>query len=182
MTRAGDPSWYMGLVALVALVRIAELVLSRRNYRRLIARGGIESGSGHYPLLVAVHVGFLAACPLEVAALDRPFLPALGVPMLVLLAVTFALRYWVVATLGERWCTRVVVVPGALLVATGPYRFLRHPNYLGVALELPALALVHTAWLSAVVFGSLNLAMLRVRIRVEDAALRLSAPSRREAR
>jgi methyltransferase len=87
------------------------------------------------------------------------------------LAATTTLRYWVIATLGDRWCTRVIVVPGAPLVDGGPFRWLRHPNYLAVALEVPALPLVHTAWLTALVFGTLDLAVLRARIRAEDAAL-----------
>jgi len=87
--------------------------------------------------MVAVHAGFLAAAPLEVFLLGRPFVPALGLPMLALVAATVALRWWVVAALGERWCTRVIVPPGAPLVTAGPYRFLRHPNYLAVALEIP---------------------------------------------
>jgi len=86
-------------------------------------------------------------------------------------AATMALRYWVIATLGERWTTRVLVLPGAPLVASGPYRFLRHPNYLAVVLEVVALPLVHTAWITAVVCGAANLLVLALRIRVEDAAL-----------
>lgn len=164
-------TWYAGLVLLIALERAAELAVARRNARRLRARGGVESGAGHYPLMVAVHAGVLVACPLEVTLGDRPFLPWLGWPMLVLLAGALALRYWVIASLGGRWCTRVIVLPGTPLVAGGPYRFMRHPNYLAVAVELPALALVHTAWLSALVFGGLNALVLRARIRVEDAAL-----------
>lgn len=121
--------------------------------------------------MVALHAGFLAAAPLEVVALGRPFLPPLGLGMLGLFGLAVALRAWVIATLGERWCTRVIVLPGAPLVTGGPFRFLRHPNYLAVAIEMPSLALVHTAWLSALVFGGLNLLLLRTRIRVEDAAL-----------
>ncbi len=167
---------YTGLVALVAIERVAELLISRRHFRSLRARGGIEAGAGHYPFMVAVHAGVLVACPLEVFLLARPFVVALALPMLALLAGTFALRYWVMATLGERWCTRVVCLPGAPLVARGPYRFLRHPNYLAVALELPALALVHSAWISALVFSALDAWVLRRRIRVEDAALRRYRP------
>jgi len=152
-------------------MRLAELAWSARNARRLRALGGVEAGAGHYPVMVAVHAGFLAAAPLEVLVLGRPFVPALGLPMLALVAATVALRWWVIATLGERWCTRVIVPPHAPLVTAGPYRFLRHPNYLAVALEIPALALVHSAWQSAVVFGALNGLVLRTRMRVEDAAL-----------
>ena len=171
--------WYAALIALVAAGRLAELARSTRNARRLRARGGVEFGARHYPAMVAVHAGFLAAAPFEVFLAGRTFLPALGVPMMALYAGTLALRWWVIATLGERWCTRVIVVPGAPLVTRGPFRFLSHPNYLAVAIEIPALALIHTAWLTALVFGSLNGLVLKTRIKVEDEALgRLSAQAR----
>jgi methyltransferase len=162
---------YAGLVGLVALERLVELVVSTRNSRRLAARGAIEVGREHYRAMVAVHATFLLACPLEVVVLDRPFLPVLAVPMLLLLAGTMALRYWVVATLGGRWCTRVICLPGAALVEAGPYRWLRHPNYVAVVIELAALPLIHTAWLTAIVFGIANASVLRVRLRVENEAL-----------
>jgi methyltransferase len=163
---------FLLLVVAVAGERLLELVLSQRHERALRARGAVEAGARHYPLMVGVHVLLLAAAPAEVLLLDRPFLPWLGWPMVAVVAATMALRYWVVLTLGERWTTRVLVVPGAPLVARGPYRFLRHPNYLAVALEVVALPLVHTAWLAALVCGVANLLVLARRIRVEDAALR----------
>jgi len=168
---------FVGLIAGVATLRLAELRLSARNLRRLRARGGVESGQGHYPGMVALHTGFLVAAPLEVVVLCREFHPALGLTMLGLFALAVALRVWVIRTLGDRWCTRVVVLPGVPLVTGGPFRLLRHPNYLAVAVEMPALALVHTAWLSALVFGGLNLLLLRTRIQVEDAALGSTAAS-----
>ena len=167
--------WFVILIGLVALLRLAELAISARNARRLRARGGVESGAGHYPVMVGVHAVFLAAAPLEVILLDRGFIPTLGFSMLALFALTLALRYWVIATMGEHWCTRVVVLPGVPLVATGPFRILRHPNYLAVAVEVPALALVHTAWISAMIFGGLNALVLRTRIQVENAALTAAA-------
>lgn len=160
------------LVAAVALERLGELVVARRNETRLRARGGFEAGAGHYPVMVALHTGLLVACLAEVWLLPRPFLPWLGWPAVALVAGTMALRWWVIATLGRRWTTRVIVVQGERLVAAGPFRWLRHPNYLAVAVELFALPLVHTAWWTAVAFGIGNLALLRHRIRVEDAALR----------
>jgi methyltransferase len=163
--------WFVGLVILMIVERLAELAVSARHARRLRARGGVEHGAAHYPAMVALHSGLVVAAPMEVFLAGRPFLPWVGLPAIVLLATTLLLRYWAIATLGDRWCTRVIVPPGEPPIAAGPYRFLRHPNYLAVALEVPALALVHTAWLTALVFGALNLAMLRVRIRVEDAAL-----------
>ena len=168
---------YTGLVGLVALERCFELIVSRRNVRQLKARGAIESGAGHYPVMVALHTAFLVACPVEVWLLDRPWIPALAAPMLVLLAATMALRYWVIATLGGRWNTRVLCLEGAAPVRHGPYRWMRHPNYLAVVLELLALPLIHTAWLTAALFGLANAALLRVRITVEDAALERCAPA-----
>ena len=168
---------FVGLTGGVIALRLAELRLSARNRRRLVARGGVESGQEHYPAMVALHAGFLLAAPLEVLLLGRPFHPALGLPMLGLFVLAVALRAWVIATLGERWCTRVLVLPGVPLVTGGPFRRLRHPNYLAVAVEMPALALVHTAWLSALIFGGLNVVLLRTRIRVEDAALGRTAAS-----
>jgi len=173
--------WYAGLVLLIVVERFAELALSARNARRLRARGGVEHGAGHYPVMVLLHTALFAAAPAEVFLAGRTFLPWLGLPMIVLLAGTLLLRYWVIGTLGDRWCTRVIVPPGEPAIAAGPYRFLRHPNYLAVAFEVPTLALVHTAWLTALSFGALNLLLLRTRIRVEDAALGRRAPSDRAA-
>jgi methyltransferase len=113
----------------------------------------------------------LVACVVEVVAADRPFLPWLGWPMLAVVLAAQALRWWCIVTLGNQWNTRVIVVPGLPLVSAGPYRWLRHPNYLAVALEVAALPLVHTAWVTAVLFTSANAAVLSVRIRVEERAL-----------
>ena len=164
-------TWYAGLVVLVAAARIVELKISADHVRRARARGGIEAGAGHYPMMVALHAGFLAACPIEAWLLDRRWIPALGFPMLGLLGGAFAVRCWAIATLGDRWSTRVICVPGDRLVASGPYRWMRHPNYVAVAVEFVALPLVHTAWLTAIVFSALNAIVLRTRIRIEHDAL-----------
>jgi methyltransferase len=161
---------YTGLVALVAASRLVELAVSRRNVAILKARGAIEFGAGHYPWMVAIHALFLLSCLLEVWLLDRRWIPALGVPMLGVLALATALRYWAIRTLGTRWNTRVVLVPGEPLLVSGPYRWMRHPNYLGVMVELAALPLVHTAWMTSAVFSVLNVMMLAQRVRVEEAA------------
>jgi len=160
------------LVAAVGLERIAELVVSARHVAAAKARGGVERGLGHYPAMVVVHTGLLLGAVAEVILADRAFLPWLGWPMLVLLLGAQALRWWCIRTLGEQWSTRVVVVPGAALVSRGPYRFLRHPNYVAVVVEGVALPLVHTAWVTAAAFTVANAAVLRVRIRCEEAALR----------
>lgn len=162
---------YVVLVLAVGLERLAELVVSQRNLRWALGRGGAESGHGHYPAMVALHTGLLVGCLVETLLLDRPFLPWLGWPMLALVVAAQALRWWCIATLGRQWNTRVVVVPGLPLVSRGPYRVLRHPNYLAVVVEGVALPLVHTAWLTAGLFTLANAAVLTVRIRCEERAL-----------
>jgi methyltransferase len=159
------------LVALVALERLAELVVSKRNAAWSLARGGRETGRGHYPVMVALHTGFLVAMLVE-AWVRRPDVPAaLAWTMLVLVLASQGLRWWCIATLGHRWNTRVIVVPDLPPVVGGPYRLLRHPNYVAVVVEGLALPLVHAAWITAVVFTLANAAVLTVRIRTEDAAL-----------
>jgi methyltransferase len=171
--------WYTLLVALVGVERLAELVVSRRNTAWSLARGAVESGAGHYPVMVALHGGLLVGCLAEVWLLDRPFLPALGWPALAVVVAAQALRWWCIATLGRQWSTRVVVVPGAPLVSgRGPYRWFRHPNYVAVVAELAALPLVHTAWLTALVFSVANAALLLAwRIPVEERALGAAQPA-----
>ncbi|HEY0165560.1 MAG TPA: isoprenylcysteine carboxyl methyltransferase family protein [Jatrophihabitans sp.] len=162
---------YTALILLVAIERLAELVVSNRNLRWSRQHGGIETGAGHYPTMVLLHSALLLGCLAEVWLLDRPFTPLLGWPMLALVLAAQALRWWCISTLGQQWNTRIVVIPGAGRVDSGPYRHLRHPNYVAVVLEGIALPLTHTAWLTAVVFSALNAALLSVRIRSEAAAL-----------
>jgi methyltransferase len=162
---------YTGLVALVAAARLVELRIARRNLEALLARGGVEVAPGHYRWMVLLHTTFLLACPLEVWLLDRPFLPLLAAVLFLVLVLAAALRWWVIVTLEGRWTTRIVCLPGVPPVARGPYRFLRHPNYLAVIAEMAALPLVHTAWLTAVVFSLLNAWILQVRIRAEEEGL-----------
>lgn len=164
--------WYVALVAATALERLAELVVSTRNARWAFARGGIEHGRGHYPAMVALHTGLLVACVAEAWLADRPFLPWLGWPMLVVVLASQALRWWCVRPLGPRWNTRVVVVPGLPLVVRGPYARWRHPNYVAVVLEGVALPLVHTCWITATAFTVLNaILLLGFRVPVEERAL-----------
>jgi methyltransferase len=162
---------YTVLIGLVAGERLAELVVSQRNLRWSRERGGIETGAGHYPAMVALHTGLLAGCLAEVWLADRPFVPVLGWPMLAGVVAAQALRWWCITTLGPQWNTRVVVVPGAGRISAGPYRYFSHPNYVAVVVEGFALPLVHTAWLTALVFSVLNALLLRVRIRSESGAL-----------
>lgn len=163
---------YLVLVLATGVERLVELVISARNARAALARGGIEYGRGHFPWMVALHTGLLVACLAEVWFGDRPFQPWLGWPMLALVVLSQALRYWCIVTLGGQWNTRVIVVPGAGLVARGPYRWLRHPNYVAVVVEGFALPLVHTAWVTALAFTVLNaVLLLGFRIPVEERAL-----------
>ncbi|MGN9845532.1 isoprenylcysteine carboxyl methyltransferase family protein [Nonomuraea sp. H19] len=164
-------SAYAVLIGLVVLERLAELVVARRNLAWARAKGGIEYGRRHYPWIVVAHVALLVAAPAEVWLLDRPFVPALGWPMLAIVVLAQALRWWCIGTLGRQWNTRVVVVPGMPLVERGPYRWLRHPNYVAVVAEGAALPLVHTAWLTALAFTAANAVLLTIRIKVEDAAI-----------
>ncbi|MEU0089246.1 isoprenylcysteine carboxyl methyltransferase family protein [Kribbella sp. NPDC006257] len=162
---------FVVLIVLVGLERVAELVVSLRNARWSFERGGVESGKGHYPFMVLLHTGFLVGCLVEAIVADRPFLPWLGWPMLAVVLLAQGLRWWCITVLGHQWNTRVIVVPGLSLVASGPYKLLRHPNYVAVVAEGIALPLVHTAWVTAVVFLVLNIPLLTVRIRAEEAAL-----------
>ena len=168
---------FTALVLVVGLERLAELVVSRRNAAWSAARGGVESGQGHYPAMVVLHTGLLVGALVEVLAADRPFLPWLGWPALALVLASQGLRWWCITTLGPRWNTRVIVVPGLPLVTAGPYRWFSHPNYVAVVVEGLALPLVHTAWTTAVVFTVLNAALLTVRLRVEGRALRAGVGS-----
>ncbi|EXG81286.1 isoprenylcysteine carboxyl methyltransferase family protein [Cryptosporangium arvum] len=163
-------TFYVVLVLLVGVERLAELVVAVRNKRWALERGGREYGAGHYPFMVVLHTALLAGCLAE--AFHRPFLPWLGWPMLVLAVAAQALRWWCIRTLGHQWNTKIIVVPGMPLVTGGPYRFFAHPNYVAVVVEGFALPLVHSAWLTALVFTVLNAGLLTVRIRAENAALR----------
>ena len=163
--------WYVVLVLLVGLERVAELVVSLRNARWSFSRGGVEYGKGHYPFMVLLHTGLLVGCVVEAIVADRPFIPALGWTMLAVVVLAQGLRWWCISVLGHQWNTRVIVVPGMPLVASGPYKWLRHPNYVAVVAEGIALPLVHTAWITATLFLLLNIPLLAVRIRAEEAAL-----------
>ncbi|CAL9332921.1 isoprenylcysteine carboxyl methyltransferase family protein [Streptomyces cellulosae] len=170
-------TWYTLLVLAVAVERLAELVVARRNAAWTLERDGVEHGRGHYPVMVVLHTGLLAGCLLEPLLADRPFLPGLGWPALALTLLAQALRWWCITTLGPYWNTRVIVVPGARLVGAGPYRFLRHPNYVAVVVEGAALPLVHSAWITATVFTLADAVLLTVRIRCENAALSRAVPA-----
>ena len=163
---------FVGLTGLVAVQRLVELRVSNQHVRLALARGGIEAGADTYRWMVALHATSLAAAPLEVLLCRRPWIPRLGLAMLILLTAAQILRYWAIRTLGPRWMTRVICVPGDPLVTAGPYRLMRHPNYTAVVIELAALPLVHTAWVTAILSSAANGAVLRRRIGIEEGALR----------
>jgi methyltransferase len=164
-------AFFTAVVALVGLERLAELRVSSRNAAWSLARGGTETGRGHYPVMVVLHTGLLVGMLVE-AWVRRPTVPLVLAATMLLLAVgSQALRWWCITTLGPRWNTRVIVVPGLPLVTGGPYRFLSHPNYVAVVAEGVALPLVHAAWVTALVFTVANAVLLSVRLRVENRAL-----------
>jgi methyltransferase len=158
-------------LALLVLERLAELALSRRNVRASLAAGGWEEGRRHYPLLVLFHAGFLAACFAEPLLWPRAWPLAASLAALGGAVLAQALRWWAVASLGARWSTRIVVRPGLPLVRRGPYRWLSHPNYLAVALEVLAVPLIGGAVVTAALGSALNGALLAIRIRAEERAL-----------
>lgn len=166
---------YTIFVLATGLERLYELRISKINARIAMEQGGNEVGRGHFPWMVALHTSLLVGAIAEVWIFDRPFIIWLGLPMLIItLACQFA-RYWIISTLGWQWNTRVIVVPGAQRIRRGPYRFrwLRHPNYWIVVIEGIALPMIHTAWVTAVIFTILNaILLLGFRVPTEDEALK----------
>ncbi len=158
--------WPQLIVLLVALQRLVELSIVKRNTARLLAEGGREIGAAHYPLFILLHTAWLV-CLFALVPADAPiYWPLIGLLVLLQLG-----RVWVVASLGRYWTTRIITVPGAKLIRRGPYRFLRHPNYLVVIGEIAVLPLCFGNWLLAAIFSVLNLALIAYRIRIEDGAL-----------
>jgi methyltransferase len=160
------PLWpAIAILSFITLQRLVELPIAAANTRRLLAAGGHEVGAAHYPLIVAVHVAWLAM--LWWLAPGQP----ISIPFLALFALIEIGRIWVLRTLGPRWTTRIIVVPGEELVAAGPYRFVSHPNYLVVIAEIAVLPLVFGLWQVALIFTILNGVVLTIRIRAENRAL-----------
>ena len=158
-------AWYL-LVGLIVIQRLIELAIARINTRRLLADGGEEIGAGHYPLIVGLHAAWFVSLLVFVPgdSFIDPFL--LGVFVLLQLG-----RVWVLTSLGRYWTTRIITLPGAPLVKRGPFRFVRHPNYLIVEAEIIVVPLIVGAWELAIIFGIANAAVLAFRIRVEERAL-----------
>lgn len=158
--------WAQWTAIAVALLRVAELVHARRNAARLLAAGGEERHPGHYPFFVLLHGAWIAALFFLVRETRLPD-PAL----LTIFGLLQCARLWIIASLGRFWTTRIVTLPGAPLVRHGPYRWVRHPNYLLVAIEIPLLPLAFGAWDLALLFGFANLVLLAYRIRAEEGVL-----------
>jgi methyltransferase len=171
---------FLGLLAAVGLCRLVELRISRRNQRALAARGAPPLREPLFGAMVALHTGVLFAAGLEVLLLDRPAIPALAIPALALVALANLLRVWVIATLGAHWNVRVVKSMPFGVVTGGPYRYVRHPNYVAVFVELLALPLVHGAYLTAAVGGALHVLILWRRISLEESVL-MTDPEYRQA-
>ncbi len=154
------------ILSLVTAQRLIELYIAQRNTKRLIAKGGFEVGSGHYPLIVALHTVWLAGLWYLVLNAEVSW------PWIMAYLVLEAARGWIIAALGSRWTTRIIVVPGETLVDEGPYKYFRHPNYLVVAGEIFILPMAFGLWWYAIIFAALNAAVLWFRIKAEDAALK----------
>lgn len=168
---SGSHTLYLAFLALIVVERLYELARSGRNERALLARGGREIGRRHHRVMVLFHSAFLLSCAAEVVGLGRPFPGPLGWVALGGAAVAQVLRYWAATTLGERWTTRVVILPGAPPITGGPYRWVRHPNYSAVILEMACIPLIHGAIVTALVFSVGNALLLLIRVRAEEAAL-----------
>lgn len=176
----GTTIFFLVLVAAVGACRLVELRLSRRHQRALAAGGAAPLPEPVFPAMVALHTGILAAAVIETLLLARPFVVGLAIPAVALVLLGNALRFWVIATLGVQWNVRVVASTPALGVVTrGPYRFVRHPNYVAVFVELTALPLVHGAYLTAIAGALLHAAILRRRVGLEESVLMADESYRR---
>jgi methyltransferase len=165
------PGGYLIILGALAAERIAELIISARNARWALARGASQAGLGHYPVMAAFHALFIVSCGAEALIFRRSFPGILGWLALGGALAAQALRYWAVATLGRRWNTRIIVLPGVAPVTGGPYRLVRHPNYVAVVMEMVCVPMIYGCWLTAIVFSAGNALLLRVRIQAEERAL-----------
>lgn len=165
--------FFYAVFTFLIVQRLTELAVARRNREWMMRRGGQEAGANHYPLMVAMHIGFFVSLWVETAWRGYSRSSAWMVLLLLLAAVQF-LRYWALMALGRYWNTRIIFVPGDKIVRKGPYRFLRHPNYLVVMIEIALIPLLFHAYLTSFAFSFLNAWMMRYRIRIEEEALRMN--------
>ena len=171
---------YLALLALVGVGRLIELRISRRNQCRLEKQGVRKIVEPHFRWMVITHAGVLAGAAAEVLLLHRPLIPSLAIVMTALLVFANALRWWVIRTLAEHWNVEVMASSRVGVVAAGPYRWVRHPNYVAVVIELFSLPMIHTAWITALAGTLANLEILRRRLRVEEGVL-MADPAYRSA-
>src|ERR1700722_9036551 len=169
---------YFALLALTGAGRLVELGVSRRNQRQMEKQGVRKIAEPHFRWMVLLHGGVLVAAAVEVLTLHRPFIPALAIPMFVLFMLANFLRWWVIGTLAGHWNVEVMASSKVGVVTSGPYRWVRHPNYVAVVAELFSLPMIHTAWITALAGTAANLEILRRRLKVEDSVL-LSNPTYR---
>lgn len=162
---------YIVLVLAVAVQRLAEVRISRRHVRALKAKGAVEHAAHQMPVMVALHAMWLVACLLEPLVWSRPIVPVVSAVAVAMLLAGQMLRWWARRTLGSRWTVPIITLPGVPRVTTGPFRYLNHPNYLGVVIEIAALPLVHSAYVTAGVFTLANALLLIWRIAAEERAL-----------
>ncbi len=159
------------LIGFVILQRVVELVLAKRNEQRLKKNGAIEFGTGHYPWMVFLHTGFFSVLIIEVVAFQRE-VSSLWMLWLAIFVLAQLGRMWVISSLGEYWNTKIIVLPNAKVIAKGPYKYVRHPNYMIVATEILVISLLFNAVFTAVLFSVLNAWMMSIRIPEEERALR----------
>ena len=171
---------YLGLLTVAGAGRLAEMRLSRRNQRRMIARGASQISEPHFPWMVALHAGVIIGAGVEVIVMHRPLIPALAIPMFILFMLSNALRWWVIRSLRGHWNVQVVDSARLGVVTSGPYRWIRHPNYVAVFAELISLPLIYSAWITAIAGAVCDVLILQKRLAVEDAVL-LANPAYRAA-
>lgn len=170
---------FLGLLAIVATARLLELRRSKENQRRLFMRGATPVAEPNYIWMVLLHSGWLAGAGIEVLVFDRPFVPWVGAPACLLFLAANVMRYWVIRTLSDHWNTQVVNSTGLGIIATGPYRWIRHPNYTAVFAEIAVLPLIHTAYVTAAVATLLHFPVLARRVRLEEGVLMSNEEYRR---
>ena len=158
-------------MTIVILQRLVELMIARRNEKWMLRQGAFEVGGRHYPLMVVMHIAFFLSLLLEVSIINRTLSP-FWIVLLTLFLLAQVVRIWCLTSLGRFWNTKIMILPGADVVKKGPYRFIRHPNYMIVTTELLVLPLLFSAYFTAVIFTFLNIWMLSVRIPIEEKALK----------
>ncbi|MFJ8237772.1 isoprenylcysteine carboxyl methyltransferase family protein [Ureibacillus sp. NPDC094379] len=158
------------IVSFVIAQRLIEVSVAKRNEKRMLRKGAYEVGASHYPIMILLHVSFFISLIIEVLLVDRPLSPIFLLLFIIFLG-TQALRIWCLSTLGEYWNTKIIILPGANVVKKGPYKYIRHPNYLVVCIEILLLPTMFQAYFTAIIFTLLNFIMLSVRIPMEEKAL-----------